>query len=412
VDGQLPAELLDKYAKAKRVFAADVTGWDRRMHNKLMHGFFSVYMPVVCPGADMELLRMIESTTVESVLVFQDGTRWKKFHGNPSGFPNTLRLNSVVLRVCDLYIACKLSGCEPAEVEAGRFGEYCGDDSRVWVEDERFLNTVGPAMVREWNNTWSWEVKDEGMLELDGGVAALERDALNIPLFISRGVAVRRCGHNAIFLTPLLKADRLFAKLRYDYEQETEHDRILGVAVSMGFLTYMHLEGKMFVPAVEAFVEQFGDEGYQALLIGESVHARSLFGKTVVVEGHHQGAFSHKHFNKKRSQKLRDGHGARSKQRHWQSDEDYRHFTELIMAGQYEDAYEFMYACWDEGRYETNIERRLADEYDREDEAEIEENIDDPDDPLGERNRQMLAHAELDRMVLEMKAYVGSLRGR
>jgi hypothetical protein len=252
MDKPLPAGLEGKYRQALGVAATDVTGWDRGLSEKMMRAYFFCYLPKFCKGVPKELQFYFYDVTVNSKLYMSDGEIYLKNHGNPSGYMNTLRINTVCLRTLDYAFAHIASGIPIPELDEHRFFEGCGDDTRVHWLTELGEKTCCDEYLKCWRERTSWVVKLEGMIKYDLSKPFEER-CYKIPPFISRGVL---CYRGKVY-TPLVDMNRMLSKLLV--KGENLNERLAGITVGMTFWFKLHLEGLVFVPAVDFLIQNFPD---------------------------------------------------------------------------------------------------------------------------------------------------------
>lgn len=177
MDKPVDPELASIYKATLASLGLDQTGFDRRMMEEFMRMYFLVYLPYSCPGVHPTYCQFLADATIDSYLVLTDGTVYQKHRGNPSGFPNTLRLNCVVQLFAWCYAMAvrleQLTGNEVSDndvvetFERDVFLEICGDDSRANVLTERGLALLDvQGDFDEWLTIWRerlpWEVKIEG----------------------------------------------------------------------------------------------------------------------------------------------------------------------------------------------------------------------------------------------------------
>jgi len=325
LDGEVPKKVSNVMRNARCVAATDMKGFDRDMAEELMYPFFKYYVGTLCCGMPEYLTDAFYQSTCHSTLVFSDGTSVVKDHGNPSGFPNTLRLNSVVLRVCDLAVASTITGLHPRQYEDSRYGEYCGDDSRVWLlkedntpESQRYADlldlTVGDHAIEVWAQLFGWEVKNEGLYKARGEVLT-NQELLQLPLFISRGCM----NYKGQYVTPLVRPDRVVSKLLF--QRPNPGVKIMGVAACLAPLVRLHFDGQVYVPAIDALVALYPSEDVMGALEDAYVLGASYCVRRVL-EG------------KKQKGKA----PLRGRSRNFARDEDYAKQKELLVAGLYQEA--------------------------------------------------------------------------
>jgi hypothetical protein len=239
------------YRKAVGVSATDVTGWDRRLPASLMETYFMRYLKAFSVGVPDHILKHFCNVTVNSILYLPNGKLYQKDSGNPSGYMNTLRLNTVILRVVDLSFAMMTTGLSPAELEQHRFFEGCGDDARVHYFDEIGKQSCTEEYLKLWAQHTPWVVKVEGSCDYEAGD---KKEFVSAPPFISRQVIE----FNGKLFTPLCNPDRLVSKLLYK-SSVCLSERVIGTCVAMDFLIVAHIRGFVFCPAVDFLFENFSE---------------------------------------------------------------------------------------------------------------------------------------------------------
>jgi hypothetical protein len=146
----------------------DATGWDRYVPRPLMEWYFDGYLRKMVRGIPTPVIDFFRHNTIDSHLFVEDGTSWLKDHGNPSGYPNTLRLNCVVNKL--VTYACETAYAESCgkdisceTIDAYAVHMFCGDDMARFLCEEiaflasndyfQFCSKAFPA----------WQLKLEGM---------------------------------------------------------------------------------------------------------------------------------------------------------------------------------------------------------------------------------------------------------
>jgi hypothetical protein len=255
-DQTIPKHLMEQYSRAIGCVAFDQTGWDRYMLAMLMRFFFRDYMPVMQPGVPPLLMEVLEDATINSMLIFADGTMCQKKRGNPSGFPNTLRLNCVThLFVYNYIVASLLQTSDvivPTVIDVLNFQrehiflEICGDDSAVWLKTQEAKIALGAdqdwdRLTRAWA-LWPWDGKLEGSHMWGKPFCTLgNEDLLKIPPFISRKFIKMDDFIWRIIATPVRTAKRL---LHQDGKDEDMYIELLrSFANSNAHLIWWHEAG-------------------------------------------------------------------------------------------------------------------------------------------------------------------------
>jgi len=105
----------------------DFTNYDRTLHASLIHGYFHKYLPGCVLGLPLALQDAFHSNICHSWLLSGTGQTFQKHRGNPSGMPNTIRLNSVCQLAGQTYCLEKLGVADQVKMVV------CGDDSLFGV---------------------------------------------------------------------------------------------------------------------------------------------------------------------------------------------------------------------------------------------------------------------------------------
>jgi hypothetical protein len=258
VNCPLPHKLESRLDKAYGATSTDITGFDRNMHEVLMRMFFYVYVPIMAPGAAIPLLAYLASAAIDSRLVMPDGVVYIKEHGNPSGFPNTIRLNCVTHKatnlLCKMY-ALRQVVSESAPSALAHFLQkttkqqiqavekitrslYCGDDGLNTA-----LNEHGMRVLRLSPSYWKktpWVVKEEGdhVFDRTGDIP----DYYNCPSFISR-TPVRLFGS---WYHRLDKPEKVVSKLVYGpVIDNTFQERLDGIEQGLVFGMVEHVMDRL-----------------------------------------------------------------------------------------------------------------------------------------------------------------------
>lgn len=280
----VPRSLALLYSSALGCAAFDMTGWDRKFPRILLDWFFREYIPsFTCGSAGMKLLDWMHAITTYGELVFTDGDSVIKERGNPSGFPDTLWMNSVSLMVVYNYaIAERIKLIEEIEdpawlayrlavvCQSDLFVEICGDDSRVWAMTPlgmQILDIAGQCkLFLEAMSGWPWEVKVEGVADWSAKEPSpgnFHERAHEAPPFISRGLIVV----DDLLWSPLLHVTRALTRL-LSYEegrtQELEDELLEGATATLAHWWVWNHDRKVHVPEGDAFEDQFGVDMAQA----------------------------------------------------------------------------------------------------------------------------------------------------
>jgi hypothetical protein len=139
----------DHLSRGSRDFAADATGWDRSVPGWCIYGAIEHYFFFLIRGVPEWLRKCFASWVVDSLCVFPDGTVYQKHKGNPSGMPNTLRLNGVCLVGTLIHVVprCVPSPLSPTYASLLKLVSLriCGDDSHLvellgFIDEEAFVS--------------------------------------------------------------------------------------------------------------------------------------------------------------------------------------------------------------------------------------------------------------------------------
>jgi hypothetical protein len=260
-DKPVPNHLVREYKRALAVLSLDESGFDRRMPKEFMDFFFKLYMPYVCPGVPVALMEALRDCTTNGFLVLTDGRVFRKERGNPSGFPNTLRLNCVVQLFAWAYaLTYKLGDAQEivSFLRQDVFLEICGDDSRVHCKTERGCAILGAhdgfgSWLQVWREHLPWEVKIEGMVihkhDSNGFSTPFAERALMCPPFIGRNMVVV----DGYLWTPLYNANRVLRRVLHVEPARTpemEEELRGSMFTTLRLQTYWHVTGKVYNPVV------------------------------------------------------------------------------------------------------------------------------------------------------------------
>lgn len=263
-DFDLPVEFhhAAAYAKARSAVGLDETEFDRGIDRDMLSFFFHVYMPLNNPGVPDTLLRALFKCTADGMLVLTDGEGYLKDHGNPSGFPNTLRLNCVIQLLSWLYIIALLLDVEDWEPIFDFFAddiylEICGDDSRCWVMTARGADVLGEsqgftALLEAWAQWLPWAVKIEGQVVYQGESFA-ERMNMAPPLIARKLVWI-----DGLLWSPLYNVNRVCRKLvsaEKGRDHEVEEALRTSFFTTMAPVVYWHEVGAVCSPTVQTFID-------------------------------------------------------------------------------------------------------------------------------------------------------------
>jgi hypothetical protein len=129
----------------------------------------------------------LAQAAIHSRMVFRSGRVYIKHCGNPSGFPNTIRLNCVLQKVVNLICMHRSAEKNHLNIHMRHLHHhiasfYCGDDGMnlaLTPEGDTILHGEINSLD-EWRNT-PWDVKLEGKVyKTDSSTLA------DLPSFISR----------------------------------------------------------------------------------------------------------------------------------------------------------------------------------------------------------------------------------
>ena len=231
------------YANAKAALALDMTAFDRRMTGEMISAHFE-HLDTLYPGVPEMMYQFFYHVVVNTKLVLSDGSMWQKARGNPSGYPNTLRLNCSVNMMSWLLCIESLMGWQ--DLNPQRFLvmlykhfhiEICGDDSRVWALTDVAADALKLA-DEWWNDNLPWETKVEGYTVFDRnkGFDCL----LDAPPMVSRRFAIFKFGGDSYLFEPLMDVSRCLSRWLHDVERppERQEEVELGVSTTVALLWY------------------------------------------------------------------------------------------------------------------------------------------------------------------------------
>lgn len=283
MDVPVSDDLVVHYRDAVASLGLDESGFDRRMPREFMEYYFKQYMPYMHPGIDAKYCHFLADATIDSLLVLTDGAVYAKDRGNPSGYPNTLRLNCVVQLYAWCYaMAYRLrelglpygSDAVDAIFTGDIFLEICGDDSRANVLTrfgEELMDTDGrwEAWLKIWRERLPWEVKIEGQVvfeheyDIDGTAVFTEsfpQRMARMPPLVARCLFVV----DNMLWSPLWNAARCVRKLMSEGGNRSvgplgrtdEEEYVLRVSafMSLKVLVKWHLDGIVYSPTIECLI--------------------------------------------------------------------------------------------------------------------------------------------------------------
>lgn len=137
----------------------DATGFDRTLPRALIYLFCFTYLPTCCIGLPLRLQEALYDSICFSELVMPDGELYVKSKGNPSGMPNTLRLNSV-----SMYAMLRYS--ERKVCSAFSSMRVCGDDAHIVVDDENTAEALNTGLPKVMLECFGVKLKNEGIGEV------------------------------------------------------------------------------------------------------------------------------------------------------------------------------------------------------------------------------------------------------
>jgi len=235
--------------------STDVTGWDRRLPAPLLKLFVYQYMRAHCCGVPDFMLDYFHEGLVHTKMAFPNGLVVQKSQGNPSGFPNTLRLNCVLQRlvneVAQKRAFDKLE--ENGQMKEGAkltdlvYSFYVGDDGLNVARNADGLKALDLAF-EEWKN-FPWEVKLEGRVVYDGS----ENCMAQTPPFVSR-TPVKIGGR---WYLELHKPGKILCKVfsQANGVQDTPEmraEREMGIITQLAHTIVMHAYGLRYDRCVHA----------------------------------------------------------------------------------------------------------------------------------------------------------------
>jgi hypothetical protein len=255
----LPRHLRRRYEQILKSLSLDATAWDRFFPREFLELFHN-YMEFCNPGVPHEVVRMLFQWTTFAELLFTDGSSLHKGRGNPSGHPNTLRLNCFGNFLAWVYVLLEDLTEEEVYsliVDEDLFFEFCGDDSRVSALTPlgcRVLDAQQCLYV--FSRDLPWEMKVEGYWVRDVTIP-LHLDILNMPPFISRTTLIV----DGIMWTPYLDPSRVLRKLLHEMgrTRENEEELVTNMNDILGLLDFWDASGKIRCPAVAEVREKLPD---------------------------------------------------------------------------------------------------------------------------------------------------------
>lgn len=267
----LPRHLRVRYERILKSLSLDATAWDRFFPKEFLQ-MFHAYMGLCNPGAPPNVIQKLYQWTTMAELLFTDGTSVQKERGNPSGHPNTLRLNCFGNFLAWVYVL--LENHTPEEVyelivNEDLFFEFCGDDSRVSALTPRgFASLDKDLCLSVFSRDLPWVMKIEGYWVRDVTIP-LHIDILDMPPFISRNTMII----DNIMWTPYLDPSRVLRKLLHEMGRtpDNEEELVTNMNDILGLLDYWDRSGRIKCPPVAEAREKLPQWSYS---VSRNVAAR------------------------------------------------------------------------------------------------------------------------------------------
>jgi hypothetical protein len=256
----LRQEFLEAIVQSVAADATDVTGWDRSVPALFLEMYFMYYMKMLDPMLPEAVNRFMFEECSETLMVLPDGQRVWKDGGMPSGWPNTIRVNSVINRVVSYILALERAKDEGRhvscdEIDGGVFARFCGDDQfRLlgpgfeWAADDRYYELAAEIFP-------AWKIKREGhvrRVDCEG----LRDYILRIPTFVSRTLVPM---HGLVWRVPF-DLPRTFANFLHqdrDEDKELFESKKMGTEVCALHLLVWHRDGLLESEYLDRYIEQF-----------------------------------------------------------------------------------------------------------------------------------------------------------
>jgi len=270
---------LSRLLSSAVVDATDVTGWDRGVPEVLLRLFFRAYMPLVLPDVPEHVWVYFWDECVNTKMALPCGSLVEKDHGMPSGWPNTIRANSVINRILS-YVLTMMRAEELhleldlEELDDNVYAKFCGDDSKriigpgwEWVCDDGFYAVAARAFPK-------WVIKREG--------TAYRRDFVRYedylvacPPYVSRKYVPM---DGLIWRAPfdLVRTMAQWLHQPHDETVELREARRQGTEVSLMHVLNWHRRGKLGSEYLDRYVANFRPD-YD--LIDSLYHAQYLVGR-------------------------------------------------------------------------------------------------------------------------------------
>ncbi len=283
MDQAVPDRLSQLYGRTVASLGLDESAFDRRMPREFMQAYFQFLLPFMCQGAPREFCEFMGSCAIDSLLVFTTGDVREKRRGNPSGYPNTLRLNCVVQLLSWCYAALirsKELGLDWGHrdvvdlFERDVFLEICGDDSRANVLTPLGLEFLDgkndfAAWLAVWRKHLPWDVKIEGSVLFehkftDEGVRfnqPFEWRAARFPPLVARNLFVVEDRLYSPLHNPARCVRGLMSRgSEQGYgalgrSQEDEEELRFSAFVTLKLHLWWHLQNHIFCPVVQMLLD-------------------------------------------------------------------------------------------------------------------------------------------------------------
>lgn len=262
----IPSNICEIYRKAKYCESTDVDQFDRSAPAYLLQSFVYSYLRHQIYGIPLEVLHYVFLNLAGSIMIRPDNSIQVKERGNPSGFPNTIRLNCYLLRMAvyttlfELYNVDSLDDLRNMDKEV--WPEFCGDDLRIWVGDKALYNYSKFEEIFYKNLPWTLTYNGKG-------------DFNNAVEFIGCTIGEMN-GH---FYHMLVHSYKIVSKLTWQMHTDVDKQiqQFQGIVVSLLPNIIMHKTGKRIDPSIEWLMKQ---EGFEELF----PIAINAFSKHLMVE--------------------------------------------------------------------------------------------------------------------------------
>jgi hypothetical protein len=241
--------LWDAMKSASYVASTDVTGWDRRLPARLIEDFFGIYVASMCFGISENVLLWMQNATIHSKMVLANGRVLQKHRGNPSGFPNTIRLNCLTHKVVNT-VCQRMTGI-PGSVRSF----YVGDDGLNFAFDAEGEDMLKQALS-QWAALYPWVVKLEGEWKPQDG------DFSNLPPFVSRKPMQLFPGIWFYGLSnPYKVMTKLISRDNGEYCEEDYLENLQSISMSLAHHVVTHTSGQKYLDFVEGMLETADSRG-------------------------------------------------------------------------------------------------------------------------------------------------------